>query len=132
MAQVTAMRPQNFLDGARSSSIRTQSVDLRPQSGSNSQVSFSEAMQVLFSGAQGQGQSAQQVNNHHDFSNEFKPAQSENEKVRAFAALENPPTVSDFKMLEQNPASGSDFSILDALGDGLMFAAKIAGAVMAF
>lgn len=50
--------------------------------------------------------------------------------MREFAALEPDNKWNDFELLEENPASDSDISVLDALSDGLMFASKIAGAVL--
>lgn len=100
----------------------------------HSQVSFSEAMNVLFAGAKetkGSSSVLPTFAKAQDNSAEpFDLAASLNLKVREFAALEPDTKWNDFELLEQNPASGSDFSVLDALSDGLMFASKIAGAVL--
>ncbi len=123
--QVGALN-QNFADRIHSASER-KVINLKPRSGS--EISFSDAMNALFSGA-GQSQKVQKNNISSD--RDFSAASSDNLKVREFAVLENRPTQSDFKLLEQNPAAESDFSVLDALSDGLMFASKIAGAVLPF
>ena len=128
-AQLISARSQytSGLPSAQAQSARSVSLKGHDENA----ASFSQALQTLFAGA-GASSCGVQTKERILSGRDFAPAASENAQVRSFAVLEEPTSHSDFTLLERNPAAASDFSVLDALSDGLMFASKIAGAVLGF